>query len=106
MGVPADEDGVEMTAELPVALAIIGLVVLASALQRITGVGFAMMMAPFLVVMIGPHGGVMLSALLSVVAPLLVMPLVWRVQDFWKKRPRLLFVQEYFHHVEHLFGGD
>ena len=73
----SDEDGVEMTAEL-VALAIIGLVVLAAALQRLTGVGFAMMMAPFLVVMIGPHGGVMLTALLSVVAPLLVMPLVWK----------------------------
>lgn len=84
MGVPADEDGVEMTAELPVALAIIGLVVLASALQRLTGVGFAMMMAPFLVVMIGPHGGVMLTALLSVVAPLLVMPLVWRDIEWHK----------------------
>lgn len=67
-----------MTAELPVALSIIGLVVLASALQRLTGVGFAMMMAPFLVVMVGPHGGVMLTALLSVIAPILVMPLVWR----------------------------
>lgn len=59
-------------------LAIMGLVVLAALLQRVTGIGFAMMLAPFLVVMIGPHGGVMLTNLLSVLAPVLMMPAVWK----------------------------
>lgn len=73
-----------MTAELPVALTIIGLVVLASGLQRLTGVGFAMMMAPFLVVMIGPHGGVMLTALLAIIAPALMIPQVWNEIE-WRR---------------------
>lgn len=73
-----------MTAELPVALAIIGLVILAATLQRLTGLGFAMMLSPFLVVMIGPHGGVMLTAVLSIVAPALVIPVVWKDIE-WRK---------------------
>lgn len=73
-----------MTAELPVALAIIGLVILAAALQRLTGLGFAMMMSPFLVVMIGPHGGVMLTNLLSFLAPALMLPAVWKDID-WRR---------------------
>ncbi|NLS08917.1 TSUP family transporter [Nesterenkonia sp. MY13] len=73
-----------MGAELTVALAIIGLVVLAATLQRLTGIGFAMMMAPFLVVMIGPHGGVMLTNLLSFLAPALMIPVVWRDIE-WRK---------------------
>lgn len=66
-----------MQAEPMVALAIIALVVLAAGLQRLTGIGFAMMMAPFLVVMIGPHGGVMLTNVLSLLAPILMIPMVW-----------------------------
>lgn len=73
-----------MSLQLPMALAILSIVVLASGLQRLTGVGFAMMTAPFLVVMIGPHGGVMLTNLLTAVAPLLVIPLVWRDIE-WSK---------------------
>lgn len=65
-------------------LLIFALVVVAAGLQRLTGVGFAMMLAPFLVVVIGPHGGVMLTNLLSVVAPILMLPLVWREID-WRK---------------------
>ena len=72
-----------MTAEL-VALAIIALVVLAAGLQRLTGIGFAMMLAPFLVVMIGPHGGVMLTNLLSIIAPTLMIPAVWKDIE-WRK---------------------
>lgn len=66
------------------ALAILCIVVLASGLQRLTGVGFAMMTAPFLVVLVGPHGGVMLTNLLTAVAPLLAIPLVWRDIE-WSK---------------------
>ncbi|WP_300342116.1 TSUP family transporter [Nesterenkonia sp.] len=67
-----------MSGELLMAITIIGLVILAAGLQRLTGMGFAMMMAPFLVVMIGPHGGVMLTNVLSLVAPILMLPMVWR----------------------------
>ena len=88
-----------MTAELPVALTIIGLVVLASGLQRLTGVGFAMMLAPFLVVMIGPHGGVMLTALLSIIAPMLMLPQVWK-EIQWRRlaiiAPVALLVMPFF----------
>lgn len=73
-----------MTVGVPVALAIIGLVVLAAALQRLTGIGFAMMMSPFLVVLIGPHGGVMLTNLLSFLAPALMIPMVWKDIE-WRK---------------------
>lgn len=73
-----------MAEEPMVALAIIGLVVLAAVLQRITGIGFAMMMAPFLVVMVGPYGGVMLTNILSLLAPLLMIPVVWKDIE-WKK---------------------
>lgn len=73
-----------MTAGLPVALTIVALVVLASTLQRLTGIGFAMMMAPFLVVMIGPHGGVMLTALLSIIAPSMMIPQVWKEIE-WRR---------------------
>lgn len=65
-------------------LAIIGLVVVAATLQRLTGLGFAMMMSPFLVVMIGPHGGVMLTNILSFLAPALMIPVVWKDID-WRR---------------------
>ncbi len=58
--------------------AVFGLLVVAAALQRITGLGFAMMLAPFLVVMLGPHTGVMLTNMLALVAPLVMTFAVWR----------------------------
>lgn len=63
---------------------IIALVVVAAVLQRITGMGFAMMLAPFLVVMVGPHGGVILTNALSFLAPLLMIAAVWRDID-WRR---------------------
>lgn len=73
-----------MTVTLPVILAIICLVVVSAALQRLTGLGFAMMMSPFLVVMVGPHGGVMLTNILSFLAPALMIPVVWKDID-WRR---------------------
>ncbi|GAA1808439.1 TSUP family transporter [Nesterenkonia flava] len=66
------------------ALAIIGLVLLAAGLQRITGLGFAMVAAPFFVVMVGPHGGVMLTNVLATIAPLIMLPVVWKHID-WRR---------------------
>ena len=44
--------------------------------QRIAGIGFALMLAPFMVVLLGPHGGVMFVNLLGAVAPALIIPRV------------------------------
>lgn len=78
------ETAAQMSADLLVAVTIIALLVLAVVLQRLTGVGFAMMLAPFVVVMIGPHAGVMLTNVLAIVAPALVVPLVWKDIE-WSK---------------------
>ncbi|GAA4916437.1 sulfite exporter TauE/SafE family protein [Nesterenkonia rhizosphaerae] len=83
-----------------VAVIIIGMVVLATALQRVTGMGFAMMLAPFLVVMVGPHSGVMLANVLGGVAPLLMLPMVWRYIE-WR---RLLWIAPAAVAVMPLFG--
>lgn len=67
-----------------VALCICGLVLLVSAVQRVAGFGFGMVLAPFLVVLLNPHEGVMLANLLSLVPPLFIM---WelRIHIEWKK---------------------
>ncbi|WP_431862849.1 TSUP family transporter [Micrococcus terreus] len=44
--------------------------------QRIAGIGFAMMLAPFMVVLLGPHGGVLFVNLLGAVAPAMIIPRV------------------------------
>lgn len=44
--------------------------------QRIAGIGFALMLAPFMVVLLGPHGGVLFVNLLGAVAPALIIPQV------------------------------
>lgn len=73
-----------MSGDVLTAAAIIGLVVLATGLQRLTGIGFAMMLAPFLVVMLGPHSGVILTNLLSIFAPAMIIPTVWH-QIQWRR---------------------
>lgn len=67
-----------MAEEIWIYAGIFGLTLLASALQRLTGLGFSMMLAPFLVVILGPHGGVMLTNLLAFLGPLMVIPAVWK----------------------------
>ncbi len=74
----------EISSELVLGLAILGLVAFAAVIQRITGLGFAMVTAPFLVVMLGPQDGVLLTNFLSIVAPILMLPSVWR-QIEWRR---------------------
>ena len=50
----------------------------ATALQRITGLGFAMLTAPFAVVALGTHEGIMLITALAVIASLFMLPGMWR----------------------------
>lgn len=79
---------------------VFGLILVAAVLQRITGLGFAMMLAPFLVVILGPHTGVMLTNMLAFVAPLLMLALVWREIE-WR---RLLIIAPVALLVMPLFG--
>ncbi|WP_150462673.1 sulfite exporter TauE/SafE family protein [Nesterenkonia ebinurensis] len=60
------------------------LLVVASILQRVTGMGFALLLAPFLAVMVGPHSGVILTNALSFLAPLLMIAAVWKDID-WRR---------------------
>ena len=56
----------------------------ATALQRITGLGFAMLTAPFAVVALGTDQGIMLVTVLAVIASLLMLPSMWR-DIAWKR---------------------
>ena len=51
---------------------------IATALQRITGLGFAMLTAPFAVVALGTHQGIMLTTMLGVIASVFMLPGMWR----------------------------
>lgn len=49
--------------------------------QRVTGMGFALVVSPFLVLLLGPFDGVMLVNLASIVSALIVLVTVWRDVD-------------------------
>jgi uncharacterized membrane protein YfcA len=62
-------------------------IVLASVLvgavaQRIAGLGFALLVAPFLVIILGPHEGVLLVNICGVVSSGLILGRVWRAIDW------------------------
>ena len=64
------------------ALTLLAVAVLAgSATQRITGLGFALVASPFLVLIASPREGVLLANLLSLVTNLVVLTMVWRRVD-------------------------
>ena len=65
-------------------------VALAAATQRITGLGFALVSAPLLVLTNGPVSGVLLANLLSLVTNLMVLAQTWRDVDM--KRVLLLAI--------------
>lgn len=67
---------------------ICALVLGVSVIQRVAGSGFGLIMAPFLVVMLTPHEGVMLANFLSLFPPLLIMWELWRHIE-WEKFFRL-----------------
>lgn len=49
--------------------------------QRTTGMGFALVVSPFLVLLLGPFDGVIMVNLASVVSALIVLATVWRDVD-------------------------
>lgn len=59
-------------------------IVIGSVLQRSAGLGFALIVAPIAVALIGPIGGVMLVNLLAVASSSLVLPSVWPRID-WRR---------------------
>ncbi len=65
-------------------------VVLAAATQRVTGLGFALVSAPLLVLAAGPINGVLLANLLSLVTNVIVLAQTWREVEL--KRVLLLAI--------------
>lgn len=59
---------------LPVAVSVL----VGALAQRITGMGFALIAAPALVILLGPFDGVVIVNLCAVVSSLLILPRVWR----------------------------
>lgn len=59
-------------------LGILLLSFVATALQRLTGLGFAMLTAPFAVVALGTHQGIMLITALAVIASIFMLPSMWQ----------------------------
>ncbi len=62
----------------PVFVAMLVAVALAAATQRVTGVGFALVSAPLLVLGAGPFTGVLLANVLSLATNLVVLAQTWR----------------------------
>ena len=65
---------------LPVALSVL----VGALAQRITGMGFALIAAPALVILLGPFDGVVIVNLCAVVSSLLILPRVWRHVE-WRR---------------------
>jgi len=59
---------------LPVVL----LMVIAAMAQRIAGLGFAMLVSPFIVLLLGPHHGIVLVNLCGVFSSAMILRHVWR----------------------------
>lgn len=60
-------------------LALVALSIVVGALsQRITGMGFALVASPLVVILLGPFDGVLVVNLCGVVSSLLIIPRVWR----------------------------
>lgn len=77
-------------------LGILCLVFGTAVVQRVTGSGFGLVLAPFLVLMIGAREGVMLANFLSIFAPMFVMWRTWRLVEWhrllWLLIPALVIM--------------
>lgn len=59
-------------------------VLLGAMAQRVTGLGFALIVAPLLVVLLGPFDGVLIVNLCGAVSSALILTRVWRAVD-WRR---------------------
>lgn len=69
---------------LSVALAMICLVLFCAMIQRIAGMGLGIIFAPYAVVLIGAHEGIMMANFLGALVSLVLLPRVWS-QIEWSK---------------------
>lgn len=67
---------------IPLFILVLGLIVLGAVAQRIAGLGFALLVSPFLVLILGPHEGVLLINICGVVSSTLIVPRVWKDIDW------------------------
>lgn len=67
---------------LPVAVSVL----VGAFAQRVTGMGFALIAAPALVVLLGPFDGVIIVNACAVLSSLLILPRVWRFVDWSRFR--------------------
>lgn len=61
---------------------VLGLILVGAIAQRIAGLGFALLVSPFLVLILGPHEGVLLINICGVVSSTLIVPRVWKDIDW------------------------
>ena len=61
---------------------ITGAIFFGSVAQRIAGIGFALLVAPILAILLGPHEGIMMINICAVVSCGLIVPRVWREIDW------------------------
>ncbi|GAA1212806.1 sulfite exporter TauE/SafE family protein [Rhodoglobus aureus] len=78
-------------------LALVALAVVVGALsQRITGMGFALVASPLIVILLGPFDGVLVVNLCGVISSLLIIPRVWRHIEWrtlaWLAIPALITI--------------
>lgn len=59
------------------ALSLIALVLMAAVIQRVVGMGLGMIFAPYAVVLIGAHEGIMLANFLGTLMPIVLLPRIW-----------------------------
>lgn len=68
---------------------IVAIALIATALQRLTGLGFAMLVAPFSAVMLNPDQGIMLTFVLSIISTILMYRGIRQDID-WRMLPWLV----------------
>ncbi|WP_049829410.1 sulfite exporter TauE/SafE family protein [Arthrobacter sp. RIT-PI-e] len=61
---------------------VLAAVVVGAVAQRIAGLGFALLIAPFMVIILGPHAGVLLVNMCGVVSSAIIVGRVWRDIDW------------------------
>lgn len=73
-----------LSGELATVLLLVAAVFLGASTQRISGMGFAMVASPFLVLLLGPHAGITLVNLLGACSSLMIFVQVFRKVQYKK----------------------
>ncbi|MGL3806406.1 TSUP family transporter [Paeniglutamicibacter sp. R2-26] len=68
--------------DLSLIFLVLGMVAIGAVAQRVAGLGFAMLVSPFLVLALGAHQGVFLVNICGVVSSAIIVPRVWKDIDW------------------------